>query len=151
MLNLIPFMSIPTNFDMFNSTNSQTIDDLSGEAKYAVSHYTRGAFHTPGEEIIFMREVYIRKQLKHHTEDSHDIKKQGPKHKKGASSAKKELGPFHHFYHLFVFIRLPNKKIEALYFTREYKDNVVDNYCPYFLEFGVTEDDLKILTRVIKI
>jgi hypothetical protein len=139
-----------SHFDIFNSTNSQTIDELSCEARHAISYYTRGPYYTQGEDVIFMREFYIRKQLKQDTGYSHDTKKQGSKYKKDASKQiKKELGPFNHIWNLFVFIRNSDGKIQRLHFNREYKDNLVEGYIPYCLEFGFTEDDIRMLQRAI--
>ncbi len=74
-------MTSTTIKDMFNSTNSNTIDELSPYAKKEILRSIHENY-----EIIFMREIYIRKELScaQDAEKSHHIKLQGPNHKKGA-------------------------------------------------------------------
>jgi hypothetical protein len=137
-------MSAPNKFDIFKLINSHTLDELSCEARMEVSDCKYRLL--PDEEIIFMREILIRKEL--NLGNSQQTKQQGPKHKKNPKP--KDVGPFHHFCHLLMFIKNSSGKIRIRYSTRQYKDNVIGEYWPYCLELGIIEDELRALKRAIK-
>jgi hypothetical protein len=132
---------------MFNSTNSNTIDELSPYSKKVILRSINENY-----EILFMREIYIRKELPcaQDAEKSHHIKLQGPNHKKGASKpVKKQSTAFHHIWHFFLFEQNTTGNISYTHYFREYTDNVLCEWGAYEPLVFWAEEDIEIIQRDI--
>ena len=139
-------MTSTTINDMFNSTNSNTIDELSPYAKKEILRSIQENY-----EILFMREIYIQKDLPCAPDaEIYHHKLQGPNHKKGASKPVKKLHTaFHHIWHFFVFERNPTGNISYTHYFREHKDNVLCEWGAYEPQVFWAEEDIKIIQRDI--
>ncbi len=108
--------------NMFNSTNSHTISDITPKAQQALKFYK-------DREIVFMMEIYMSDGL----------------YKKGRSHNK---GPCSHIWNFYLFIRNPDGNIEHLHFNREHNEQWDKVEEPYHL-IPFTNYDLEILKNAI--
>ncbi len=113
-------MNFNINPKTFNSTNCDTINNISHQAKKVLK-----TFNYENQEIVFMKEHYI-------------------------ADACDDIGPYHHIWTFYLFMRNSNGEIKYIRYYREYNEKVEKNKDHPYKEVSFTDFDFNIIENIIK-